>query len=58
MDSPRIKTQFRDSEVEIIYRIVRQYLMNEEVMTHGHNDPRVFDLFKRLTLIRGYKNEK
>jgi len=53
-----MKTQFTDSEVEIMYRIIRHYLMNEEVMTHGHNDPKVYNLFKRLHLIRGEKHEK
>ncbi len=48
-----MKTQFTDSEVEIIYRIVRHYLLNEEVQTHGHNDPRVTKLYKRLKQIRG-----
>ena len=52
-----MKTQFTDSEVEIVYRIIRHYLMNEEIMTHGHNDPNVYKLFKRLHDIRGYKNE-
>ena len=52
-----MKTQFTDSEVEIMYRIIRQYLMNEEIMTHGYNDPKVYKLFKRLHDIRGYKNE-
>lgn len=49
----KMKTQFTDSEVEIIYRIVRHYLLNEEVQTHGHNDPRVTKLYKRLKQIRG-----
>jgi len=53
----KMKTQFTDSEVEIVYRIIRHYLMNEEIMTHGHNDPKVYKLFKRLHDIRGYKNE-
>jgi hypothetical protein len=53
-----MKAQFTNTEVEIIYRIIRQYLMNEEVMTHRSNDPKVFNLYKRLTLMRGYKNEK
>jgi hypothetical protein len=48
----KMKTQFTDSEVEIVYRIIRHYLMeHEEIMTHGHNDvpKNYYKLFKRLT---------
>ena len=53
-----MKTEFTDSEVEIMFRIIRHYLMYEEVMTHGHNDPRVTKLWQRLNLIRGENHAK
>jgi hypothetical protein len=36
----KMKTQFTEEEVEIMFRIIRHYLLNEEVIYHGHDDPK------------------
>jgi len=52
-----MKTQFADNEVEIIFRIMRDYIIEREVNCHNMIDPKIRNLFNRLTAIRGVDNE-
>jgi len=46
-----MKTQFTDTEVEVMYRIMRDYMAEAETIYHGNIDYKVRNLFTRLTLI-------
>jgi hypothetical protein len=51
-----MKTTFNDDEVEIMYRILRDYIIEREVNAHNMIDLKIKDLFIRLNLIRGVDN--
>ncbi len=52
-----MKTQFNDEEAEIMFRIMRDYIIEREVDCHNMIDLKIKKLFERLTLIRGVDNE-
>jgi hypothetical protein len=52
-----MKTQFDEDEVEIMFRIMRDYIIEREVNCHDMIDLKIKKLFERLTLIRGVENE-
>jgi hypothetical protein len=53
-----MKTQFTDSEVEVMYRIMRDYMAEAEVIYYGNIDSKVRNLYTRLTLIKEVGNAK
>tara|TARA_R110002126_G_scaffold291179_1_gene450716 strand:+ start:73 stop:246 length:174 start_codon:yes stop_codon:yes gene_type:complete len=53
-----MKTQFTDSEVEVMYRIMRDYMAEAEIIYYGNIDSKVRNLFTRLTLIKEVENAK
>ena len=52
-----MKIQFDENEVEIMFRIMRDYIIEREVNCHDMIDLKIKKLFERLTLIRGVENE-
>jgi hypothetical protein len=51
-----MKTTFNDDEVEIMFRILRDYIIEREVNSHNMIDLKIKNLFTRLNLIRGVDN--
>lgn len=52
-----MKTKFNDDEVEIMYRILRDYIIEREVNAHNMIDLKIKNLFIRLHSIRSVEKK-